>query len=129
MQNKIVDLRSIAHDIDFTFLAIAETKLNDSYPSAQFLIEGYCNPQEFRRDRTYNSGGGLLLYIRKGTPCKRLRKFEHDDIESIVVELHIGNKKWVCHFYIYIEMKMLVLKHFLTYFQKHLTKYLTYMNM
>ena len=36
LQNKIVDLRSIIHDIDFTFLAIAETKLNDSYTSAQF---------------------------------------------------------------------------------------------
>ena len=94
LQNKIIDLRSIAHDIDFTFLAIAETKLNDSYPSAQFFIDGYCNPQEFRRDRTYNSGGGLLLYIKKGTPCKRLRKFEHADIETIVVEMHIGNKKW-----------------------------------
>ena len=94
MQNKIVDLRSIAHDIDFTFLAISETKLNDSYPSAQFFIDGYYNPQEFRKDRTYNSGGGLLLYIKKGIPCKRLRKFEHEDIETIVVEMHIGNRKW-----------------------------------
>ena len=81
-------------------MAIAETKLNDSYPSAQFFIDGYYNPQEFRKDRTYNSGGGLLLYIKKGTPCKRLRKFEHDDIESIVVEMHIGNKKW-CFISIY----------------------------
>ena len=94
LQNKIVDLRSIARDIDFTFLAIAETKLNDSYPSAQFFIDGYYNPQEFRKDRTYNSGGGLLLYIKKGIPCKRLRKFEHEDIETIVVEMHIGNRKW-----------------------------------
>ena len=94
MQNKVVDLRSIVRDIDFTFLAIAETKLNDSYPSAQFLIDGYYNPNEFRRDRPYNSGGGLLLYIKKGIACKRLNKFEHDDIEAIIVEMHIGKKKW-----------------------------------
>ena len=87
-------MRSIIHDIDFTFLAIAETKLNDSYTSAQFLIDGYYNPSEFRRDRSYNKGGGLLLYIKKGTPCKRLRKFESDDIETIVVELQIANIKW-----------------------------------
>jgi len=94
LQNKIVDLRSIAQDIDFTFLAVAETKLNDSYPSAQFFMEGYYNPHEFRRDRPYNSGGGLLIYIRKGIPCKRLRKFEHPDIEAIIVEIQIGSRKW-----------------------------------
>ena len=74
LQNKIVDLKLIAKDIDFTFLAIAETKLNDSYPSAQFIIDGYYDPKEFRRDRPYNSGGGLILYIKRGIPCKRLRK-------------------------------------------------------
>ena len=58
-------MRSIIHDIDFTFLAIAETKLNDSYTSAQFLIDGYYNPSEFRRDRSYNKVGGLLLYIKR----------------------------------------------------------------
>jgi len=94
LQNKIVDLQSIAHDIDFTFLAVAETKLNDSYPSAQFFIDGYYSPHEFRRDRPYNSGGGLLLYIKKGIPCKRLMKFEHPDIEAIIVEIQIGNRKW-----------------------------------
>jgi len=94
LQNKIVDLRSIAKDIDFAFLAISETKLNDSYPSAQFLIDGYYNPHEFRRDRPYNSGGGLLVYIRKGIPCKRLMKFEHPGIEAIIVEIQIGSRKW-----------------------------------
>ena len=94
LQNKIVDLRSIAQDIDFTFLAIAETKLNNSYPSAQFIIDGYYNPNEFRRDRPYNNGGGLIIFIKKGIPCKRLRKFEHEDIEAIIVEMHIGSRKW-----------------------------------
>ena len=54
----------------------------------------YNNLQDFRRDRTYNNGGGLLVYIKKGIPCKRLRKFESEDIETIVVELHLGSKKW-----------------------------------
>ena len=94
LRNKIVDLRSIIHDIDFTFLAVAETKINESFPNAQFQIDGYYCPGEFRRDRTYNSGGGMLLYIKKGTPCKRLRKYEHEDIETIVVEINIGSQKW-----------------------------------
>ena len=81
-------------DIDFTFLTIAETKLNSSFPSEQFRIEGYFSPDEFRRDRTYNNGGGMLVYIKKGTPCKRLKKFEQPEIETIVIEINISGQKW-----------------------------------
>ena len=94
LKNKIVDLRPIVQDLDFTFLAIAETKLNDTLKSAQFRIDDYYCPEEFRRDRTYNTGGGLLLYIRKGIPCKRIRKLETDKIETVVVEVSIGKQKW-----------------------------------
>ena len=94
MKNKIVDLRPLVQDYNFTFLAIAETKLNDSLKSAQFRIDGYYCPEEFRRDRTYNSGGGILIYIKKGIPCKRLKKLETDDIETIVVDVSVGKQKW-----------------------------------
>ena len=56
LKNKIVDLRPIVQDLNFTFLAIAETKLNDSLKSALFRIDGYYCPEEFRRDRLYNAG-------------------------------------------------------------------------
>ena len=95
LKNKIVDLRPIIEDLDFTFLAIAETKLNNTLTSAQFRIDNYYCPEEFRRDRTYNSGGGILIYIKKGVPCKRIRKFETDAIETIIVEICIGKNKWV----------------------------------
>ena len=36
----------------------------------------------------------MLLYIKKGIPCERLAKFEHPDIEAIIVEIQIGNRKW-----------------------------------
>ena len=94
LRNKIVDLRPIVQDLDFTFLAIAETKLNNTIKSAQFRIDGYYCPDEFRRDRSYNSGGGLLLFIKKGVPCKRIRKLESDNIETVVVEIGIGKQKW-----------------------------------
>ena len=68
LKNKIADLRPIVQDLNFTFLAIAETKLNDSIKSAQFRIDVYYCPEEFRRDRLYNAGGGILIYIKKGIP-------------------------------------------------------------
>ena len=92
LRNKVIDLRPIIQDVDFHFLAIAETKFDDSYPSAQFQIDGYLNTFEFRKDRNCN-GGGILIYIKRGTPCKRLRIYESSEIESIVVELRIGSKK------------------------------------
>ena len=56
----------IGNDID-VFL-IPETKLNDSFPQGQFMIEGYHVP--FRIDRN-DRGGGLLLYFREHIPCKK----------------------------------------------------------
>ena len=42
-------------------LMISETKLDDSFPEAQFHIEGFRAP--FRLDRN-KYGGGILLYVR-----------------------------------------------------------------
>ena len=43
-------------------LVLTETKLDNSFPTNQFVIEGYSKP--FRLDRNRN-GGGLLVYIRE----------------------------------------------------------------
>jgi exonuclease III len=94
LRNKVIELRPVVQDLEPTILTIAETKLNDSFPSAQFRIEGYYCPKEYRKDRTYNSGGGLLIYIKKGTPTKRLQKLEPLGIESIFIEINIKTQKW-----------------------------------
>ena len=54
-------------------LTIAETKLDSSFPSLQFLMEGYKRP--FRLDITDKSGG-LLVYIRSDIPARQLHVFE-----------------------------------------------------
>ena len=41
-------------------LVITETKLDDSFPTSQFLIKGLAEP--FRLDRNRN-GGGVIIYI------------------------------------------------------------------
>ena len=45
--------------VDILFLT--ETKLDNSFPTNQLLVEGYLKP--FRSDRNRN-GGWLLAYIR-----------------------------------------------------------------
>ena len=49
-------------------LMITETKLDDSFPTMQFNIEGYYT---FRLDRN-EYGGGILLYVRDDIPSKLL---------------------------------------------------------
>ena len=50
-------------------IMVSETKLDDSYPEDQFLIEAF--PSPFRFDRNRN-GGGIMLYVREDTPVNYL---------------------------------------------------------
>ena len=51
-------------------ILLLETKLDDSFPSAQFMLKGYGIP--YRLDRN-SIGGGLLLYVHEGIPSKFLK--------------------------------------------------------
>ena len=50
-------------------LTLSETKLNDSFPEGQFLIDGFHS--RFRFDRNKNVGG-IMLYVREDIPAKLL---------------------------------------------------------
>ena len=47
---------------------VSETKIDESFPECQFIIEGYSKP--FRRDGN-SHGGGLLFYIRDDIHVKK----------------------------------------------------------
>ena len=94
LRNKISDIKDLTNRLFPTVLGIGETKLDTSFPNAPFCLDDYYNPVDYRKDRTCN-GGGLLVYIRKGTPCKRLRAFEETGIESICFEISVKKRKWI----------------------------------
>ena len=73
-------------------LCIDETKLNDSFSDAQFLIENYHFPP-FRKDRN-NNGGGKMVFIRKELIAKQIQHFQINSTETIWIELIISKKKW-----------------------------------
>ena len=54
-------------------LLLSETKLDDSFPTAQFSLNGFCKP--YRLDRSSN-GGGILLYVRDDIPSQLLTDYE-----------------------------------------------------
>ena len=70
-------------------LGISETKLTQFHPDMSFHIDGYQKP--FRRDRTENAGGGLLVYVKNGVSCKRRTDLEHKSLECIWTEIKPKN--------------------------------------
>ena len=92
IQNKFDPLVSIVHN-KVDIMMISETKIDDSYPTNQFLIEGYSTP--FRLDRNAQ-GGGILIYAREDIPCKELKsKKTSGNIECIFLEINLRKSKWV----------------------------------
>ena len=70
---------------------MSETKLDASFPLAQFSVDGYV---VYRQDLT-SSSGGLLIYIRDDLPHRRLLNAElnNAEFESILLEVTLGKTK------------------------------------
>ena len=68
-------------------LLIHETKLDDTFPPSQFILEGFTQP--YRLDRTEH-GGGLLLFVSEDIPSKLLLNVNSSgSIENIFVEINL----------------------------------------
>ena len=70
---------------------VSETKIDDTFPLAQFCVEGYSTP--YRLDRTCKEGG-LLLHVRDDIPSKqiRLKVIENEVFDGFFVEINLRRK-------------------------------------
>ena len=81
----------LVNNIDI--LVITETKIDSSFPNAQFRIDGFSAP--FRLDRN-RFGGGVIFSVREDIPCKQLTKhILPGNIEEIFVEINFRKTKWL----------------------------------
>ena len=71
-------------------LLISETKLDESFPSAQFPLNGFSKP--YRLDRCSN-GGGILLYIKNDIPARLLSN--SNKTERSFAEINLRKKNWL----------------------------------
>ena len=78
-------------DNNIDLLLISETKLDDSFPTAQFQMKGFSVP--YRYDRN-GKGGGLLLCIRKDIQSKLLISKSKCNIETLSVAVNLRKGKW-----------------------------------
>ena len=60
IRNK-VDMLSYMIGNEIDILMISKSKLDDTFPTSQFVTDSFTEP--FRLDRTIN-GGGILLYVK-----------------------------------------------------------------
>ena len=86
--NKFDSLVRMLHN-NLDILLISETKIDSSFPTTQFQIEGYTT---YRLDRNTN-GEGILLYIREDMPSTLLNS--DISIEIFSIEINIRKKKWL----------------------------------
>ena len=79
----------VTNNIDV--LILTETKIDNSFPERQFIIDGYSKP--YRLDRN-SHGGGIIIYVREDIPSKELKKHSFpDDIEGIFIEINLRKTK------------------------------------
>ena len=73
-------------------LMVTETKIDESFPTSQFIIRGFTSPYRF--DRT-KDGGGILVYIREDIPSKLLNiSYIASDIECLGIEVNLRKVIW-----------------------------------
>ena len=93
LRNELINVREMIGRVQLDYFVISETKLDSSFPSAQFHIGDY----EIRNRRDRNkSGGGLIEFVKKGIITKRLKDLETNLSETICTEITISKKRWFC---------------------------------
>ena len=91
IRNKF-DALSFITDTNTDILLISETKLDDSFSSAQFRLNGFCTP--YRSDRN-SKGGALLLCFREDIPSRFLNSGSTCNIANISIEINLRKRKWL----------------------------------
>ena len=80
----------ISENVDI--LIVAETKLDSSFPTAQFLIPGFHYLFRLEINRL---SGGLLVYVKGSIPARALTSFSTPaDTQMTVFEINLRKEKW-----------------------------------
>ena len=91
IRNKFENLKEVVSN-HVNILVTAETKIDKSFPMAQFLMEGFHKPLKLDIS---DKSGGLLVYVRLHLLSRQLIRFEiPSEIQAIPFEVNMRKKKW-----------------------------------
>ena len=69
----------------------SETKLDDFFPTAKFLLDGFSKPCRLAH---YSNGGGILFYVKDDISSRLLTDHRlPGNVEYLLTEINITNKK------------------------------------
>ena len=92
LRNKFELLSSLIGGKIDTFM-ISETKLDATFPTNQFFIQGYSTV--YRLDR-YDKGGGIMLFVKDGIITFPSDQYSFPvEFEAFCTELNLRRKKWL----------------------------------
>ena len=72
---------------------MSESKLDETFPAAQFLLQGFSMP--YRLDRNRN---GDMFYIREDIPLRLIKRKVRNNVEYFFVEINLRQKKRLLYF-------------------------------
>ena len=78
-------------DNNIDLILISETKLDYSFPIAQFQMKGFSVPYRYDSNE---KGGGLPLYIREDIQSRLLIRKSKCNIETLSVAVNFRKSKW-----------------------------------
>ena len=92
IRNKFDDLKLLLGEY-VDILAIAETKIDSTFPLNQFIIKDFHKP--YRLDINKRSGG-ILIFIKQHLTTKLLIKHTFpQDVQAIPFEINLEKEKWL----------------------------------
>ena len=94
LRHKIHDVKEVISRSLPDIMILAETKIDESFPTSKFLINEYNEPTRSNRSAHGGGGGGVIEYVRRGIIRNRLKDFELKYFESICSEISVRNTKW-----------------------------------
>ena len=98
IRHKFCELLPLITECKVDIFAIAESKLDDSFPSEQFNV---CNYKLYRRDRNSHSGG-IMIYVIDCLPNRLIKEHTgiHMGVEFMTIESSVKSNKWnLCYIY------------------------------
>ena len=92
IRNKIKDLEILISEL-VDVLTIAETKIDESFPTSQFLLNNFKRP--YRLDVS-DKREGLMTYVRTDIPSRVVKEFRFpSDIQILAIELNVKKTRWL----------------------------------
>ena len=85
------DLLKVIIGNNLDILVLDVTRIDESFPSNQFLIPGYTKPYRMNRNKM---GGGIMIYVKENIPSKEVKKHKFvKKVEGMFIEINLRKTK------------------------------------